>query len=174
MPSPATARETASVHHLKNALPEHPDNPGMPFDPEPVAAVRVNLSAVKRRAATMPGRRTVKKEWQAAWLLRRHRAHRPHHPFGRRYQGRVSGSAPRRGAASRRPAGGARPRQSPHRRRRGLRLPPLVATARRRSTGSAFRRRGLHGFSRRARPVRDANSARSRPWWPPAPTRSTR
>ena len=42
----------------------------MPFDPEPVAAVRVNLSAVERRAATLPARRTVKKEWQAAWLVR--------------------------------------------------------------------------------------------------------
>jgi deoxyribose-phosphate aldolase len=70
MPTPAAARETASVHHLPNALPEHPDNPGVPFDLEPVAAVRVNLSAVERRAATLPGRRTVKKEWQAAWLVR--------------------------------------------------------------------------------------------------------
>lgn len=30
----------------------------------------VNLSATERRAATLPARRTVKKEWQAAWLLR--------------------------------------------------------------------------------------------------------
>ncbi|QWW71632.1 deoxyribose-phosphate aldolase [Rhizobium sp. WYJ-E13] len=30
----------------------------------------VNLSATERRAATLPTRRTVKKEWQAAWLLR--------------------------------------------------------------------------------------------------------
>jgi deoxyribose-phosphate aldolase len=30
----------------------------------------VNLSAVERRAATMSTRRTVKKEWQAAWLIR--------------------------------------------------------------------------------------------------------
>jgi deoxyribose-phosphate aldolase len=30
----------------------------------------VNRSAVERRAATLPKRRTVKKEWQAAWLLR--------------------------------------------------------------------------------------------------------
>jgi deoxyribose-phosphate aldolase len=30
----------------------------------------VNRSAVERRAATIPTRRTVKKEWQAAWLLR--------------------------------------------------------------------------------------------------------
>ncbi len=70
MPSPAATRGSASVHHLPNALPEHPDNPGVPFDPEPVAAVRVNLSAVERRAATLPARRTVKKEWQAAWLVR--------------------------------------------------------------------------------------------------------
>ena len=33
-------------------------------------AVRVNRSAAERRAATIPTRRTVKKEWQAAWLLR--------------------------------------------------------------------------------------------------------
>jgi deoxyribose-phosphate aldolase len=32
--------------------------------------MRVNRSAVERRAATIPTRRTVKKEWQAAWLLR--------------------------------------------------------------------------------------------------------
>ena len=31
---------------------------------------RVNLSAVERRAATLTTRRTVKKEWQAAWLVK--------------------------------------------------------------------------------------------------------
>ncbi len=45
-------------------------NPGMPIDLEAVRTVRVNRSAVERRAATMGTRRTVKKEWQAAWLLR--------------------------------------------------------------------------------------------------------
>ena len=35
-----------------------------------IASIRVNRSAVERRAATLPGRRTVKKEYQAAWLLR--------------------------------------------------------------------------------------------------------
>src|SRR4029434_5467729 len=34
-----------------------------------VRDVRVNLSAVERRGATLPGRRTVKKDAQAAWLL---------------------------------------------------------------------------------------------------------
>ncbi|HEY0756713.1 MAG TPA: deoxyribose-phosphate aldolase [Ktedonobacteraceae bacterium] len=45
-------------------------NAGMPLDMDWVRQVRVNLSAVERRAATIPTRRTVKKEWQAAWLLR--------------------------------------------------------------------------------------------------------
>src|SRR5256714_3672373 len=45
-------------------------NPGIPLDLDLVRALRVNRSAVERRAATIPTRRTVKKEWQAAWLLR--------------------------------------------------------------------------------------------------------
>ena len=35
-----------------------------------VREVRVNTSAVERRAQSQVARRTVKKEWQAAWLLR--------------------------------------------------------------------------------------------------------
>ncbi len=45
-------------------------NPGVALDLERVASVAVNRSAVERRSATLPARRTVKKEWQAAWLLR--------------------------------------------------------------------------------------------------------
>src|SRR6266536_1950980 len=45
-------------------------NPGMPLDLNWVRQVSINRSAVERRAATLPARRTVKKEWQAAWLLR--------------------------------------------------------------------------------------------------------
>src|SRR5213595_585993 len=45
-------------------------NPGMELDLDVVRAIRVNRSAVERRAATIPTRRTVKKQWQAAWLLR--------------------------------------------------------------------------------------------------------
>src|SRR5258708_9564722 len=44
-------------------------NPGMPLDLARVEGVRVNRSAVERRAATLPARRTVQKEWQAAVLL---------------------------------------------------------------------------------------------------------
>jgi len=45
-------------------------NPGHALDLDVVRAIRVNRSAVERRAATIPTRRTVKKEWQAGWLLR--------------------------------------------------------------------------------------------------------
>ncbi|MEM1029134.1 MAG: deoxyribose-phosphate aldolase [Myxococcota bacterium] len=45
-------------------------NPGTSLDLDWVASVEVNTSAVERRAATLPKRRSVKKQWQAAWLLR--------------------------------------------------------------------------------------------------------
>ncbi len=45
-------------------------NPGTPLDLDWVYDTRVNRSAVERRTATLPGRRSIKKEWQAAWLLR--------------------------------------------------------------------------------------------------------
>ncbi len=51
-------------------VPVIPRNPGTPLDLEWVEEARVNRSAVERRAATLRARRTVKKEWQAAWLLR--------------------------------------------------------------------------------------------------------
>ena len=47
-----------------------PRNPGIPLELDWVRDVRINRSAVERRAATLGTRRTVKKEWQAAWLLR--------------------------------------------------------------------------------------------------------
>jgi deoxyribose-phosphate aldolase len=45
-------------------------NPGISLEPDWIRDVRVNRSAVERRAASLGKRRTVKKEWQAAWLLR--------------------------------------------------------------------------------------------------------
>jgi deoxyribose-phosphate aldolase len=47
-----------------------PRNPGKPLELDWVEEVRVNRSAVERRTDTLRTRRTVKKEWQAAWLLR--------------------------------------------------------------------------------------------------------
>lgn len=45
-------------------------NRGTSLNLDWVESVRVNLSAVERRAATIVTRRTVKKDWQIAWLLR--------------------------------------------------------------------------------------------------------
>jgi deoxyribose-phosphate aldolase len=72
---PAHAREdrlerTGATMIEQNPFETHPRNTGMPLDLEWVRATRINRSAVERRASTIPTRRTVKKEWQAAWLLR--------------------------------------------------------------------------------------------------------
>ncbi len=45
-------------------------NPGVALDLDAVTAVAANTSAIERRAATLGTRRTVKKDWQAAWLLK--------------------------------------------------------------------------------------------------------
>src|SRR5690606_7327130 len=45
-------------------------NPGAELDEAWVASVQVNRSAVERRVASLPGRRSVKNEAQAAWLLK--------------------------------------------------------------------------------------------------------
>src|SRR5947209_1191463 len=67
-----TAKPNLTLVTTPRPLPaDHVErNPGRPLDLDVVRAIRVNRSAVERRAATMGTRRTVKKEWQAAWLLR--------------------------------------------------------------------------------------------------------
>jgi deoxyribose-phosphate aldolase len=45
-------------------------NRGIPLNLDWIENVRVNTSAVERRAQTLVTRRTVKKDWQVAWLLR--------------------------------------------------------------------------------------------------------
>src|SRR5947209_1485651 len=62
-PEPEAIQTPGTLPHLAR-------NPGIPLDMGWVRQTRVNRSAVERRAATLPARRTVKKEWQAAWLLR--------------------------------------------------------------------------------------------------------
>jgi deoxyribose-phosphate aldolase len=64
----------SAIRPVPNPAPEpsttHARNPGMPLELDWVRDVRVNRSAVERRAATIGPRRSVKKDWQAAWLLR--------------------------------------------------------------------------------------------------------
>ena len=45
-------------------------NPGTPLDLDWVMGAHVNKSAVERRIESLPKRRSIKKDWQAAWLLR--------------------------------------------------------------------------------------------------------
>lgn len=60
---PEAASTPAPVH-------PHQPNRGMPLDLNWVEDVQVNTSAVERRTQTLVTRRTVKKDWQIAWLLR--------------------------------------------------------------------------------------------------------
>ncbi len=72
----ATAREATAGrqieqrHDLVPVAPERPRNDGTEFQPAWFENTTVNLSAAERRAATLTTRRTVKKAWQAAWLVR--------------------------------------------------------------------------------------------------------
>ncbi len=64
-------KETLRLDRSEAPARLHPErNPGIPLELDWVREVRVNRSAVERRAATIGTRRTVKREWQAAWLLR--------------------------------------------------------------------------------------------------------
>jgi len=45
-------------------------NPGMSYTPELFNRLRVNRSAVERRTSSLPKRRSIKKDFQAAWLLK--------------------------------------------------------------------------------------------------------
>jgi deoxyribose-phosphate aldolase len=61
-----TAAESIAVLNGQDLL----RNSGIPLDLNWIQEVRVNTSAVERRTQSQVARRTVKKEWQAAWLLR--------------------------------------------------------------------------------------------------------
>ncbi|MCR9213860.1 MAG: deoxyribose-phosphate aldolase [Proteobacteria bacterium] len=60
----------ATISPFKPSAHSHARNPGMALSLDALEDVRVNLSAVERRASTLGGRRTVKKAHQAAWLLK--------------------------------------------------------------------------------------------------------
>jgi deoxyribose-phosphate aldolase len=62
-PSPTSAKDQLPQVH-------EPRNDGMPLDLDWVASVQANTSAIERRAASLPGRRSVKKDYQAAWLCK--------------------------------------------------------------------------------------------------------
>ncbi|MHA6347286.1 deoxyribose-phosphate aldolase [Roseivivax sp. CAU 1761] len=59
---------TTAPHGLPQATERR--NPGTALDLDRVLGMTANRSAIERRAATLPGRRSVKKAHQAAWLAR--------------------------------------------------------------------------------------------------------
>ncbi|MBS3849914.1 deoxyribose-phosphate aldolase [Devosia sp. J2-20] len=61
-----------SLRVVDNSQPHipHKRNPGFPLDLDWVERVRMNRSALERRAGSIGARRTVKKDYQLAWLLK--------------------------------------------------------------------------------------------------------
>ena len=67
-----TDQQTLEHSPATAALPQlgHSRNPGMELDMDWVRAQQANTSAIERRTGTLPARRSVKKDHQAAWLLK--------------------------------------------------------------------------------------------------------
>ncbi len=66
----STAIKAAASRELVEVKSPRQRNEGMEFGPDLFAGIDINLSAVNRRAATLATRRSVKKAFQAAWLVR--------------------------------------------------------------------------------------------------------
>lgn len=66
----ATGLESRALSVLPDGTRHHTRNPGTPLQRDWFDDVQVNLSASDRRAQTLTARRSVKKEYQAAWLIK--------------------------------------------------------------------------------------------------------
>ena len=60
--------KATNTSHLPEVV--EPRNPGLDLDMNWVRSAQANTSAIERRAGTIGTRRSVKKEYQAAWLLK--------------------------------------------------------------------------------------------------------
>ncbi|MFV0360781.1 deoxyribose-phosphate aldolase [Tropicimonas sp.] len=69
MPTDTASQSVSRGETLPQATAE-PRNPGLPLDMDRVMRAQANTSAIERRCASLPGRRSVKKDFQAAWLVR--------------------------------------------------------------------------------------------------------
>ena len=67
-----TKTQNISIQTKAAGLPQvhEPRNEAMSLDMDWVMSAQANTSAIERRAKTLPGRRSVKKEYQAAWMLK--------------------------------------------------------------------------------------------------------
>ncbi|MFT5162967.1 MAG: deoxyribose-phosphate aldolase [Alteromonadaceae bacterium] len=68
--TPKAAPKLAAVQGKAVEPASHERNPGTAFERDKITSIIVNRSAVERRAEQYGKRRTVKKQWQAAWLLK--------------------------------------------------------------------------------------------------------
>jgi len=67
--NPPVNTSSSPAHVLLDGRELEP-NRRIPLNLDWIEDIRVNTPAVERRTASLTARRTVKKEWQAAWLLR--------------------------------------------------------------------------------------------------------
>ncbi|MFT7493445.1 MAG: deoxyribose-phosphate aldolase, partial [Alteromonas macleodii] len=69
---PNTVRAMQTIDPTKSHLLtiQEPRNGGIALDLSWVKSIQANTSAIERRAATLPGRRSIKKDYQAAWLCK--------------------------------------------------------------------------------------------------------
>jgi deoxyribose-phosphate aldolase len=65
-----TGSSGGNVHELSRARGGEQRNPGMDFDPDRFGRIRINRSAVERRAGSIVTRRSIKEAQQSAWLLK--------------------------------------------------------------------------------------------------------
>ncbi|MBT0959322.1 deoxyribose-phosphate aldolase [Alphaproteobacteria bacterium KMM 3653] len=70
--APVTLKTDTSTQSATAGLPQVSlaRNPGIELDLDWALGVQANTSAIERRAASLPGRRSVKKAFQAAWLCK--------------------------------------------------------------------------------------------------------
>ncbi len=67
---PASFNQLSSAEITINEMTDLPRNTGTSLRPDWFEDVVVNRSASERRASSLPSRRSIKKEYQAAWLIR--------------------------------------------------------------------------------------------------------
>ena len=76
MSNPVETGNSEKIHALTTVKQstslqtQHDLNPGIDLQIDALDNIHVNLSALQRRTSTLKGRRSVKKQWQAAWLLK--------------------------------------------------------------------------------------------------------
>lgn len=70
MAKASTSHQQVANLPVKLLSTHHARNPGTALNLDWIDDLQVNLSALERRTGSIGGRRSVKKEWQAAWLLK--------------------------------------------------------------------------------------------------------